>query len=280
MPRILRRLQTGFELELHPTGRDILIRLPTDVLDEAWARRVRGGIYSWQPNQLVQHTLKRPPAMLRVMPSLLLIACGATAMLISGFVPPDGWEMRHCGEAALLLTWLVSHVATGVLKRYTRSHSHSGFWLTLAKDALVTVATMGGIVVTQVGVFNCCDSVTRWDRTGLALPEMPDVAAVLALRIRTLYPAIAFAGIALQITVVPVVVAVWYRHALMVFLQRDDENAGFGQLGGLGEDTGPPPRRRDLSSRDEEIGTIAVSKEGTRLEHAELIAKGQKGRAM
>lgn len=28
--------------------------------------------------------------------------------------------------------------------------------------------------------------------------------------------------------VVSVVIAVWYDHALLVFLQRDDENAGFG----------------------------------------------------
>jgi hypothetical protein len=86
---------------------------------------------------------------------------------------------------------------------------------------------MGGIVVTQFGIFNRCDSYKRWGHVGLALPEMPDVAATLEQRIGTVYPAIVFVSIGLQMLVVPVVVAIWYRHALLMFLQRDDGNAGF-----------------------------------------------------
>jgi hypothetical protein len=82
---------------------------------------------------------------------------------------------------------------------------------------------MGGIVVTQVGIFNRCDSYTLWGRTGLALPNMPDVAGVLAERIGAVYPAIVFVSIGLQMFLIPVIIAIWYRHALLVFLQRDDE---------------------------------------------------------
>jgi hypothetical protein len=90
---------------------------------------------------------------------------------------------------------------------------------------------MGGIVVTQFGIFNRCDSYTRWGHFGLALPEMPDVAATLEHGIRTVYPAIVFVSIGLQMLVVPVVVAIWYPHALLVFLQRDDGNAAGLELG-------------------------------------------------
>ena len=99
------------------------------------------------------------------------------------------------------------------------------FWITGAKDLLTTVATMGGIVVTQIGVFNRCACYTNWGRTGLALPERPDVAATLFKRLNTLYPAFTFSSIAIQLVLIPLFICYQNRDALRVFTQRDDKKS-------------------------------------------------------
>jgi hypothetical protein len=286
VPRILRRLQTGFDLELRPTpGRPKVAALPNHFLDNHHTRLVNGGIYSWLPAQPSRYDSHRPMPLLRrnALPILFVVAGTITAMLVSGNVPPSGWQPRHCAQAMLLLIWLLSFALTCLLKRYTssRTYNMSGrFWLTFAKDVLATAATMGGIVVTQLGVFNRCDSYALWGRVGLALPEMPDAAAVLEQRIRGLYPAIVFVSIGLQMFVVPVVIAVWYRHALLVFLQRDDEDAGFWRRWKwlrLRHNGAQHLGRRDLGYGDERTGIAALPKNGMKFEEVELIAGGREG---
>jgi hypothetical protein len=279
VPRILRRLQTGLDLELRRLpGAAATVALPNYVLGNARARVVAGGVYSWLPDQPAQYESRRPGPLLQrnMLPIGLVVAGTITAMLVSGSVPPEGWQPRHCAQAALLFAWLLSFAFTCLLKRYSSSHTYNAkgrFWLTFVKDTLATVATMAGIVVTQFGIFNRCDSYTRWGHVGLALPEMPDVAATLEHRIGTVYLAIVFVSIGLQMLVVPVVVAIWYRHALLVFLQRDDGNAGFwrGWSWGRDRDLTVKHRRQDLASDDEGMGMIAVPKDGTRSERIELI---------
>jgi len=227
IPRILTRFQADLNLRLQPFGSEKL-SVPDYVLGDNLKRVVNGGIYSWSPGKLSKEKpMELWPLICRnFLPITIVVFGTVTAMIVSGCVPPGGWQDRHCAQAVLLGIWLLSFTLTSVFKRFVPSASEYNlkvqFWLTFVKDAISMLATLLVIVVTQIGIFNRCDSYTLWDRVGLALPEMPDVAAVLAYRIRTVYPAIIFVSIVVNIVIIPLFIAYRYRHALSVFLQRDD----------------------------------------------------------
>jgi len=96
---------------------------------------------------------------------------------------------------------------------------------------------MGGIIATQLGVFNRCSCYTRWGATGLALPENEAVGNTLFWRIDTAYPAVAFACVGFCLVVVPGWVLGRYGDAVRVFLQRDDGKSNLRWVGGFMEKT-------------------------------------------
>jgi hypothetical protein len=53
-----------------------------------------------------------------MLPIGLVIAGTITAMFVSGSVPPEGWQPRHCAQAALLFAWLLSFAFKCLLKCY------------------------------------------------------------------------------------------------------------------------------------------------------------------
>ena len=305
VPRILKRFQTDFNHELSKAE----IVFPNYDLDEEQARVVSGGIYSWQPDRedVDKLTKPRPPLpkdnphfmifiagllQRNILPLMIVIAGTLTAWLVSSSVPPDGWEPRLCGQSVILLIWLLSFTLTCLLKRTTSSPNYNDrgrFWVTWFKDLLATLATMLAVVVTQLGLFNRCDSYTRWDRTGLALPGQPDTAAALAYRINTVYPAIIFTSIVLQMIVIPIIIAIWYRHALLVFLQRDDEHSSplwFLERRCLKRDRSSIAKRhrpQSCGSDTERVAMDAASnagmqdtaKDGAQIEEVELQARPQ-----
>lgn len=284
VPRILKRLQTGFNHEL-PNSE---IVFPNHVFDEEQIRLVSGGIYSWQPEHGGVNELKHVRALLRrnLLPLMIVIAGTLTAWLVSGLVPPDGWEPRLCSQAMILLTWLLSFLLTCILKCKTSSSSYNNkgrFWLTTFKDLLVTIATVGGIIVTQVGILNRCDSYSPWDRGPLALPCQPDTLAVIDYRLRTVYPAIVFTSIGLQMFVVPIIIAIWYRHALLVFLQRDDGKSSplwFLEWRWLKSRVFLSSRRHRPQSYDSEPqgqARIIVANDGTQSEEVKFAEYGNHG---
>ena len=99
------------------------------------------------------------------------------------------------------------------------------FWITGFKDLVATIVTMGGIIVTQVGVFNRCACYTNGGRVGLTLPERPDVAATLSRRLKTLYPAFTFSCIGIELLLIPLFICYQNLDALRVFTQRDDRKS-------------------------------------------------------
>jgi len=253
IPRILRQFQTDitYAFPTWETG------LPDDHFAKddvegrlnAALRERSGGIYSWQPQQprtavysqvgptdrnkanqtrgpniwgrlcqLFVHfiRLKRDSPTL----ALIILASGTTtAFVISYFVPSIGFEARTATQLLLYAIWLFSAALDYIL--YGEHHQWR-FWVTFAKDVVTTLATMGCVVITQVGIFNRCSSYTLWGKTGLNLPELTPVAGTLVHNIATLYPALAFSGVALQLLVFPGLIVVQYPHAARVFLQRDD----------------------------------------------------------
>ena len=158
----------------------------------------------------------------------MLIPDFTTALAISGFVPPEGFNCRHVGQISICMAWILSRAADSLIQYcYPVSSGRVDmlFWITGAKDLLATVATMGGIVVTQIGVFNRCVCYTNWGRTALALPQRLDVADTLFKRLSTIYPAFTFSCIGIELVLIPLVICYQNRNALRVFTQRDDRKS-------------------------------------------------------
>jgi hypothetical protein len=201
-------------------------------------------LIAWAINKVLAFTLGS------LLFPIIVFACGAFGgLLISLLIPPVGVDCRHIGELFITFAWVVSAglnklpiFAAAESERdgeETRRARRNRFRFIMGKDIIVTAATMGGIIFTQIGVFNQCACYTLWGKTGLALPETNSVKTTLAWRIDTSYPAIAFLCVGFQLVFVPSLLLNQYGSAIRVFLQRDDEKSNiperivsfWGQLG-------------------------------------------------
>ena len=213
IPRILRRFQIDVERLNLPKK----VELPNDCLEDNEKRTFHGGVYSWHPQgSHLSHN---------IVSHVIVILGTATGMAISALVPPDGWDCRHNGEILILFAWFLSAQIDGWLRHLwplNEVNQNKLFWSTCLKDLVFTIATMGGIITTQVGVFNKCECYTLWGMTGLALPERPDIAQTLFYRLNTVFPGIAFTSIGIELIVVPLCIFVRYIDALRTYVQRDD----------------------------------------------------------
>lgn len=223
IPRILRRFQGDLDyLKLQ-------VQMPNDCLEDAQRRILQGGVYSWQPSSSIASTSQLSPAdkIHAWLPYPILLLGTVTGMLLSAFVPPDGFNCRHTGEISICSAWVVSALIDHLLNYFwpPADNQRVGMILlrmTIVKDILITGATTVGVVVMQIGIFNRCACYTQWGRVGLTLLERPDVAATLIHRLNTVYPAITFTSIGIELVIVPLFFSIWYCDALRVFIQRDD----------------------------------------------------------
>lgn len=172
---------------------------------------------------------------------VIVIIGTITASIVSALVPPDGWDCRNVAEILILFAWLLSAFLDSALSHLLQVSPEMSaviqiqmqnrlFWCSFAKDLLATIATLGGITTSMLGISNQCDCYTRWGRTGLALPQMPKVADTLHHQVDTVYPGLVFACLGIEMLVVPVCILVLYFDALRVFLQRDDGDSNMPWL--------------------------------------------------
>ena len=226
IPRILRRFQGDLDRLNLPTKVHMPSRCLKDPREDK--RRIfHGGIYSWQPSKW-QYKSHPPDFSHALLSYAILILSTGTGMVVSGFVPPDGFNCRHFGQLFIWTAWIISAQADLLLNYMwplSSNKLNNLFWMTLVKDLLITVATMGGIVVSQLGFFNRCSCYTRLGRTGLALPERPNIAQTLLERLHSTYPAVTFSSIGIMLVMVPLYLDYRYRDALRVFVQRDDRRS-------------------------------------------------------
>lgn len=205
------------------------IKLLNECLKDDQKRIFHGGVYSWQPSKPVEASQAGFLWGIRgLLPYSIVILGTMAGMLVSSLVPPEGFDCRNWAELLICIIWILSAQA-GLWLKYLWSQNPNTrktlFWATFIKDFLAMAATMGGIIVTQVGIFNRCACYTNWGQTGLALPQMPDVASVLLRRLNKDYPAITFLCIGIEIIVFPLLISIQYRHAFRVFVQRDDRQS-------------------------------------------------------
>ena len=152
-----------------------------------------------------------------------------TGITISGLVPPHGIiDCRRIAELCLCAPWILSPLLDILLAHLLPLSSDqltALFWGTFIKDFLMTVATVGGLLSTIVGVLNRCECYTNWGRSGVALPQMPEVATTLVHRINTVYPAVTFTSIGIELVIIPLFICFRYHRAVRVFIQRDDRQS-------------------------------------------------------
>lgn len=219
-------------------------------------RIYHGGVYSWQPSRW-QPKDSTPPTTSRIessgrgcrngnrltfqllfmnwrtqdiLPYLIVIIGSLTGVIISSLVPPGGFvDCRRITEVLICFSWIISALLDVLLIRLFPLKSDKAtwlFWSTFIKDLLMTIATIGGgIIVTVIGVFNRCVCYTNWGKTGLALPQRPDLANLLNYRLEHDYPAILFTSIGVELLLIPIFICLRYRYALRVFIQRDDRTS-------------------------------------------------------
>ena len=243
IPRILRR----FQVDLARMALPETLTLPADCVDDDGLllpksikqlnaclkddqkRIFHGGVYSWRPSDRAKASRAASLWGIRgLLPYSIVIVGTLAGVLVSFLVPPEGFSCRSCAEIFICMIWILSAQADRLLKHMWSQDSNRRktlFRATSIKDFVAMSATMGGIVVTQIGIFNRCECYTNWGRTGLALPQMPDVTSVLIRRLNMAYPLITFLCIGTEIIVVPVLISVQYRHAFRVFVQRDDRQS-------------------------------------------------------
>ena len=211
------------------------VQLPLRCLDELKTRQFHGGIYTWRPAKYqhrkhVEQNLPLPSLASdsrlhhTTLATTIVSIAVITGMAISALVPPDGLSCRHIAQLAVLACWVLSFLFNRLLNRLLPLNSNNNllFSLTLIKDILATLTCIADIVLTQFGIFNRCACYTQWGRKCLALPQRPDIDAILRERIHTWYLGITVMGIAVQLVLVPGYVLWRYWDGVRVFVQKDD----------------------------------------------------------
>ncbi|PVH84377.1 hypothetical protein DL98DRAFT_651609 [Cadophora sp. DSE1049] len=247
--KAISRILDRFKQDLEKEFKNMTVDLPDEV-GSRFSTEVRereGGIYSWLPVETQEsikqnsytpqcHSIEPSTGWQRVkdicskavaihhgsltLPLFAVTYSAFTGILISYLVPPLGFECRHIGEILIYSTWIISALLN-FIPFGPQQHTFR-FNFILIKDIIATLATLTGIIVTQIGVFNRCSCYTRWGRVGVALPQWKSVSGVLSWRIHTAYPAISFLCIGIMLLIVPLMTARQYELAIRVFLQRDD----------------------------------------------------------
>ena len=105
------------------------------------------------------------------------------------------------------------------------------FYFNFAKDVCRTFATLGAVLATQWGIYNSCSC---WSKENeVYLPQLDPVAGTLVHRAGSIYPAIAFAFIGVQLLLIPSLLGYQYFQALQVFVRRDVDKANIQRLQNL-----------------------------------------------
>ena len=215
IPRILEQFQAEISADLGGWKSD----LPdTQSLDRR-QRLLYGGLYSWLPTGASGPILQQARSIFLGLALFVWALCTFTSVFITYRVPPIGFGCRSIGELSLAMIWLLS----AALNHVPFTNPSQAFHFTFAKDSASMGLTLGWILYVQFGVFNRCSCYTLMGATGLALPGSAAVSRALVRGIAAEYPLEASAAVAFLLLVAPAAVALAYRRAVRVFLQRDDD---------------------------------------------------------
>ena len=211
------------------------------------SRFYRGGIYSWMPfDWLYRQTRSSkapdegfspsPPGKghkfinFMLLPFLIVFTPTLFSASASGRIPPDNFNCRVGSEIAFFIAWLSSAALDVPLRRYFNLEDIATatklFRWAFCKDLFFALGTTGWLMATVIGALNRCDC---WigPHDELILPKRSDINNILIQRLHSLYPALIFSAMTLELIVPPIWIWLYYRDALKVFVQRDDGKSNF-----------------------------------------------------
>ncbi|KAK3986973.1 hypothetical protein QBC44DRAFT_401412, partial [Cladorrhinum sp. PSN332] len=226
VPRELNKLRLNLEQEGWLNEKDDLLfpRVKNNTAN-IFHRIYHGGMYSWRPDLLLPGRLSSTwPHILLAF--LIVFFSIFVAGWISYQVPPEGFDCRNAGQASLFGVWLLSfvfdYVLTIFMVRLGCNGKNAGYWyeITFVKEVIMGTSAILVILLVQFGIFNRCDCFTLWGKVPLALPEIPEVAAVLMHRIAFEWPAVTFGWIGIEMVFCVVIWRV-YQDAFDVYNQED-----------------------------------------------------------
>jgi hypothetical protein len=245
-PRILQRFEKDcYTLE---SDQEAKITLMNDLASRHDLRVRNGGLYSWQPGRthhrvfqtaIFEHhhytsepTVQRRsvrwlrlsllrvwPLIYYVIPVFIVLGAAMTGHAMTMSVPPIGVGCRSRGVLQIFFVWFGSYLLSLIP---FGPHHKAQFWCTFIKDAICAVSTVAIVTATEFGVYNRCSCYTLFGQTGLALPEMPEVARILERGLQRKYPLIITMGILLQLIFIPGLVMLRYNLSAQVYMLRDD----------------------------------------------------------
>ncbi|KAK4224487.1 hypothetical protein QBC38DRAFT_514847 [Podospora fimiseda] len=228
VPRELNKLRVNLEKEGWFNGNDDnrLFKKIEAKAETSFHRIFHGGMYSWRPDLLLPSRLSTAWPFI-LLAFLIVFFSIFVASWISYRVPPEGFDCRNTGQAALLGVWLLSLfldflLAVIMIRIGYDGKNKVGYWyqITFVKEVVMGISSIMIIMLVQFGIFNRCDCFTLWGKVPIALPEIPEVAKVLMDRIAFEWPVVTFGWIMVEMGFCCLI---WwaYQDAFRVYNQED-----------------------------------------------------------
>lgn len=201
-------------------------------------RRVSGGLPTWQPDKFDDWTSENHMGIKFFFFGFLMSTTIATipaiaAIWVSWRTPTEGFGCRSVTQASFLLSWLLNVTSDWILSKCTlRSKAPRGqriYWITFAKDFLLTSGAIIALTSSAVGVFNSCNCWTQWfpaqsgGQRHLSFPEEQFVFDTIRRRLKYEFAIVTTVALGLELFIF-VLVRLYFRRGSSVLSQRDLED--------------------------------------------------------
>lgn len=244
VPRILNRLREDTE-EIFGANREVteeerfLMSFPLLKFSMP-ERRVSGGLPTWQPDKFDDWTSDNHKGIkfffFGFLLSTTLAAIPAIAAIwVSWRTPTEGFGCRSVTQASFFVSWLLNATSDWILSKCTRTSKGHGiarsqwiYWITFAKDFVLTSGAIIALTCSAIGVFNSCNCWTKWfpDHSGgqryLSFPEEQFVFDNIRRRLTYEFAIVTTVALGLELFIF-VLVLLYFRRGSAVLSQRDLE---------------------------------------------------------
>lgn len=244
VPRILNRLREDTD-EIFGANREAAQRggslMSFPLLEFSMSeRRVSGGLPTWQPDKFDDWTSENHMDIKFFFFGFLMSITIATipaiaAICVSWRTPTEGFGCRSVTQASFLVSWLLNVTSDWMLSECTRrsrgpriARGQRIYWITFAKDFLLTSAAIIALTSSAVGVFNSCNCWTQWlpgkpgGQRYLSFPEEQFVFDTIRGRLKYEFAIATTVALGLELFIF-VLMRLYFRRGSAVLSQRDLE---------------------------------------------------------
>lgn len=157
------------------------------------------------------------------------------AIWVSWRTPTEGFGCRSVTQASFFASWLLNVTSDWILSEWTRrskgpriARGQSIYWITFAKDFLLTICALIALTSSAIGVFNSCNCWTQWfpGKSGgqryLSFPEEQFVFDTIRRRLKLEFASASTVALGLELFIF-VLGRLYFRRGSTVLSQRDLE---------------------------------------------------------